>query len=371
MQDHIGFKKKHFHRSDSAQLIRGGRIFFETLEKLINQAKFEIHFQFYILEEDETGNKIINALVNSANSGVDVYVILDAYGSSKLSNDVLEKFEDANIRFKWFRPIISLRNMEFGRRLHHKVVAIDERFALATGLNIANRYNDINNIPAWLDFALLVEGITAKEIKQRCLQIWEKKYELLKRLRKFRLPNVESSIKAKYPLIKVSVNDWLRGRNEIYNGYRNALKVANDEIFIAGGYFLPGRILRRSLKEARDRNVAVSVILTKISDVPFSKSASEYLYRWMFSKGIKIYEWEPNVMHGKIAVVDRVWSTVGSFNMNYLSTFESIELNMEIINLSFSEKVSDLLRHIAKNECSEVIEIEFLKKYTIKKKLKT
>jgi len=371
MDNHPGFNKKHYHRADAAQLIRGGKLFFETLEKLIRGAKFEIHFQFYILEEDETGSKIVNALIEAANSGIKVYVVLDAYGSSKLSSKTLKLFEEAGIQFKWFRPIISLSNMEFGRRMHHKIVAIDERIALTTGVNIANRYNDIGNTPAWLDFALITEGITAKEIKRRCLQIWEKRYQLSKRWKKFRLPVVASSISAENPMIKVSVNDWLRGRNSIYNGYRNAIGTAKHEIFIAGGYFLPGRVLRRSLREARGRNVSVSIILTKISDVAFSKSASEYLYQWMFSKGIRIFEWEPSIMHGKIAVVDQIWSTVGSFNMNYLSTFESIELNMEIINDSFSKQVSELLHRIAENECSEVVEEEFLKKYSILKRLKT
>ena len=90
----------------------------------------------------------------------------------------------------------------------------------------------------------------------------------------------------------------------------------------------------------------------------------------MLSNGIKIYEWEPNVMHGKIAVVDQLWSTVGSFNMNYLSSFESIELNVEIIHSSFSKQVSELLGQIAKEECSEVLEEEFLKKFSIWKRIK-
>jgi cardiolipin synthase len=364
------FDLKYYHRAKSAQLIRGGIQFFEMLEKLIRKAEFEIHFQFYILEEDETGIKIIDALIEAAKSGVDVYVVLDAYGSSKLNDQVLEDFELAGVQFKWFRPVISLKNMELGRRLHHKVVSIDEKIALTTGVNIANRYNDINGIPAWLDFALLIEGDTALEIKRRCLQIWEKTLDLKKRWRKFRIPQVKKSIRTQNPLVKVSVNDWLRGRNDIYVGYKHAINVAQEEIFIAGGYFLPGRVMRKTLKDARLRNVSVSVVLTKISDVSFAKEASEYLYSWMLKKGIRIYEWEPNVMHGKIAVVDKLWSTIGSFNLNYLSAFESIELNMEIIDGHFSNQVSELLKTIAHSECSEVNEADFIKKLSIRKRMK-
>ena len=371
MQQESPYKISQYHRAKNAQLIRGGISFFQSLEELIRDAKFEIHFQFYILEDDETGQKIIQALNDKAKEGIDVFVVLDEYGSSKLGKKVADQMQNAGVKFKWFTPVFEFGNLEFGRRMHHKIVVVDERMALTTGVNIANRYNDFNGVPAWLDFALIVEGITAKEIKRRCLQIWDKRYDLSKRWRKFRLNKVRDSIQVENPLIRVSVNDWLRGKNEIYMGYKNAIDNARDEIFIAGGYFLPGRILRKSLKDARERGVKVSVILTKISDVKFAKKASEYLYRWMFSKGIQIYEWEPNVMHGKIAVVDKNWSTVGSFNMNYLSTFESIELNMEVIDENFGQQVSLMLKSIASNECSEVIEEEYLKKFSFSKRMKT
>lgn len=370
MKANGSFNQKHYHRALSAQLIRGGSQFFKVLESLIDEAKFEVHFQFYILENDETGQKIIEALVRAAQRNVSVYVILDSYGSSKLPRSVLEKFEENNVQFKWFRPVFTFNNLEFGRRMHHKVLVVDEKFTLTTGVNIANRYNDINGIPAWLDFALIVEGITAKEVKRRCLQIWERSFELNKRWRKFRLPVVPLSLRAENPLIKVSVNDWLRGKNEIYTGYKKSISISKNEVFIAGGYFLPGRMMRRALREARHRGVEVSVILTKFSDVRFAKEASEYLYRWMFKHGIRIFEWEPNVMHGKVAVVDKEWSTVGSFNLNYLSTFESLELNMEIIEKNFSNQLSDLLWKIAKNECSEVTENEYLKNFSISKRFR-
>ena len=370
MENNIPFKLKFYHRARKAQLIRGGKAFFDILEQLISEARFEIHLQFYILEDDETGRRIINALKDASLSGVSVYLVLDAFGSGKLDKSVLKEFEDTGINFKWFRPVIAINNMEFGRRLHHKILSVDERVALTTGVNIANRYNDINGIPAWLDFALLVEGITAREIKRRALQIWEKNFEIMKRFRRFRLPVITDSIQADNPLVKVSVNDWLRGRNGILVGYRHAINVAQKEIFIAGGYFLPGRNLRKVFRNARQRGVSISVILTKFSDVTFAKEASEYLYSWMFKWGIKIYEWEPNIMHGKVAVVDRLWSTVGSFNMNYLSAFESIELNMEIIEEGFSSQLHELLDKISRSECEEVTEAEFTKHLSLKKRIR-
>lgn len=359
-----GFNKKFYQRAQSVQLVRGGAQFFSILGQLIDEAEIEIHFQFYILENDETGSQIIRSLIRAANKGVNVYVVLDKYGSGKLNSEILNDFEKAGIHFKWFRPVFTFGNLEFGRRMHHKIVSIDEKLALTTGVNIANRYNDINSTPAWLDFALIVEGPTAMEIKKRCLQIWEKNYELGKLLKKFRLPHFKG-VRSENALVKVSVNDWLRGRNEIYTGYLKAISQAQNEIIISGGYFLPGRFMRKHLHDAAMRGVSISVILTKVSDVRFAKAASEYLYRWMFKSKIRIYEWEPNVMHGKVAVVDKSWSTVGSFNLNYLSAFESIELNMEIISSDFSNQLNELLKKIAREECAEITEESYFKNFSV------
>ena len=174
------FRRRYYHRASHIELIRGGKQFFDLLEKLIDEAKIEIHIQYYICEPDETGNAIMNALIKAAQREVEVYFVLDAYGSSKLPESWHQKMIDAGVKFKWFRPVIRFGNMELGRRLHHKILAIDEQVSLVTGVNIADRYNDINNIKAWLDFALLVKGIPAKEIKQRSLQIWQKTYKISK-----------------------------------------------------------------------------------------------------------------------------------------------------------------------------------------------
>ena len=259
--------------------------------------------------------------------------------------------------------------MEFVRRMHHKIVSIDESVALSTGINFANRYNDIGEKKAWLDFALLVEGISAVEVKRRCLQIWESPFTL-KKFKKYRLPVINQSVKAENILVKVSVNDWLRGRHGIFKGYSKAFTGAQKEILIVGGYFLPGRSMRRKIRNASKRGVKVKVILTSISDVLFAKEATEYLYRWMFKNNIEIHEWQPNILHGKIAIVDGIWATVGSYNLNYLSTFESLELNLEIIDPPFAASLRQLYFEIIEKECVQIIEQDYLKQFSIKKNIK-
>lgn len=369
MSDPIKFKIKRFHNSTEAVLIRGGKVYFDLLQELIDEARIEIHLQVYILENDSTGRSILNALMNAAKRGVSVYLVLDAYGSNNISNSVVDEIIKSGIHFKWFKPIIQFGNMELGRRMHHKILCVDEQICVVSGANIADRYNDTEDSPAWLDFAILAKGVVAIEVKRRCLQIWEKNFALLNRRIRIRIPAISSAIEADNLLLKTCVNDWLRGRVEIFNGYLNSFKAAESEIIIVGGYFMPGRITRKRLAGAAKRGVKISIILTATSDVMFAKPASEYLYHWMFKYGVNIYEWQPEILHGKVAVVDGKWSTIGSFNLNYLSTFESLELNLEVIDDDFSSRFRQMLVDISQNECRQILKDEYYKRLSFSKLL--
>lgn len=138
-------------------------------------------------------------------------------------------------------------------------------------------------------------------------------------------------------LVGIIQNDWLKGKREVYDAYINAILRAEKEIIIIGSYFLPGRRLEQALKKAGNKGVKITVILAGISDVPMVRRASIYLYSSFLSNNITVYEWNKSVVHGKAAVVDNEWSTVGSFNLNGLSRYGSIEMNVEIYSSSFAK----------------------------------
>src|SRR5687767_2605674 len=128
---------------NKVELVRGGADYFGLMQKLIDNAKACIHLQFYIFDEDETGILIKNKLLQAVERGVKVYVVLDGYASRGISNEFIKDIIQAGIHFRWFEPFFKGRYSYFGRRLHHKLVVIDERFALVGGLNIGDRYNDL------------------------------------------------------------------------------------------------------------------------------------------------------------------------------------------------------------------------------------
>ena len=356
--------EKAFSSATSIELIRSGNTFFDSLEKAIDHARIAIHFQTYILDPDETGNRIMAALIRAAGRGVKVYLVVDAYGSNHLTKKEVNQLTEAGIHFKWFEPIFDFKNLSIGRRLHHKLVVFDTDAALIGGINISNHYNYINNNVAWLDFAVMVKGEVVRKIRDRALQILDK--EIREKISKEEPPKPPKE-DLSFP-VRHLVNDWLQGKNEVIQSTRKAFGKATSSIFIVGSYFHPGRKLRAILRAATRRNVEVKIILTHESDIPFSTKATRYFYRWMFRNNICIYEWKHSVLHGKAAIVDGNWVSIGSFNFNFLSSFESIELNLEILNRSFANSFQKTLDDITTKDCLYIDPESFEKKYNFIKR---
>jgi cardiolipin synthase len=134
-------------------------------------------------------------------------------------------------------------------------------------------------------------------------------------------------------------------------------------------YFIPGAFFKRNIIKALSRGINIKLILAGISDVGIAKYAEKYLYRWAIRHGIEIYEYKRNILHGKIAVSDNRFVTVGSYNINDISAFASIELNVDIENKEFAAGVSQTLINIIENECERVSAIKTIKSFSLLEKV--
>lgn len=155
-------------------------------------------------------------------------------------------------------------------------------------------------------------------------------------------------------MVRVRRNDWVKRRSEVWNTYRLLFAMANESITIMSSYFLPGRTYRKLLSRATARGVKVKVILAGKSDVPLSKNAERYLYDWMLKKNIEIYEFETTVLHAKMSVADRNQVTIGSFNVNNISAYASLELNLEVKSSGFASYIHDVLDEVIANNCKQI-----------------
>jgi cardiolipin synthase A/B len=342
---------------NQVQLLRGGKDYFEALHTLITNAQHSLHLQVYIFDEDETGVAVAEQLKAAAKRGVQVFVLVDGYASRQLSNDFVNGLQEAGVQFQWYNRILSFKSFYFGRRLHHKVVVADASVSLVGGINISNRYNDMPEQPAWLDWALLVQGEVCAELYQLCMMRWKKTPVR---------PRREISDSAVMPvvaecLVRMRRNDWVRQKNQVTRSYLEMFARAEKEIIIMSSYFLPGRSFRKAIRKAAQRGVKLKVIVTGESDVHFSKAAERYWYNWLLRCHTEIYEYQPGNLHAKLSTYDEEWVTVGSYNVNDLSAYASIELNLDVKNKTFATETRKKLLEIIERDCIQV-NMELLQK---------
>ena len=358
-----------FTANNRVQLIRSGASYFNLLLQLINNAQESIHLQTYIFNNDDTGKQVAYALKAAVKRKVEVHLMVDGYASQSLPNYFVDELTTAGIQFRFFEPIFKSDNFYFGRRLHQKVTVIDTKYALVGGLNIADRYNDMPQEPAWLDFAVYVEGEIAQQLCVHCWKTW-KGYKRNRRI----TPCEEKEIHFEIPLtqqteIRVRRNDWVRGKNEISTTYFEMLRGSASEVTILCSYFLPGKKIRNLMVQAIKRGVTIRVIAAGKSDIMLSKYAERWLYDWLLRKGIELYEYKTTILHGKVAVCDDKWMTIGSYNINNISAYASIELNLDVRNATFTKEVRQTLEEIITNDCEHITTAYHLETKNIFKQL--
>jgi cardiolipin synthase len=345
-----------FTQHNRVQLIRGGAEYFSQIEHIIDGATYSLHLQTYIFDEDETGIRVAEALIRAAKRGVLVYVLLDGYASQKLSKTFIQQLQDVGVHFAFFEPVLKSSSFYFGRRLHHKVIVADAHICMAAGINISNRYNDMGATAAWLDWAVYAEGEVAGQLHNVCNKVWNRSV-FRKRSKAIRPPR--SAVPAEVCPVRIRRNDWVFRKTEITQSYQELFLKAETQATIMTSYFWPSRNLLHRMAVAVRRGVKVRLILTAVADVPFSKYAERFLYAWLFRHKIEIYEYHRNVLHGKIAVRDNEWITAGSYNVNNISAFASVELNLDIKSTAIATEVNNKLEEIIKNDCRHITEADF------------
>ena len=336
-----------FYNSKNLELVHSGEDYFLRLETIILEAKFQIYLQMYLFEIDTTGTRIIHALKEAASRKVSIYVLLDGLGSLSFPKDFLLQLRETGINIRFFAPLFSTYSFYIGRRLHCKIIVADEKIALIGGINVANKYHGSTTEKAWLDYAIQLKGEICKPLQQLSDDLYFKDKGA-----------INKAIKSKFKIdenatVRILQNDWLKSKNEICDSYIHAIKNAKKEIIIVGSYFLPGIRILKALKKASNNKVKISLILSGISDIPVTRRATCYLYSKLLKYNIEIYEWDKSVLHGKAAVIDGKWCTIGSFNLNNLSSYGSIEMNVEINSVSFSKMFQNHLAEII-SECQNV-----------------
>jgi cardiolipin synthase len=357
-------KQSGYTKSNRIQLLASGKPYFDCLLNIINEAKYSIHLQVYILGEDETGKQVVDALTDAVQRGVAVYLMPDGYASQSLSSKFIKAITDAGINFRYFEPLLKSEHFYFGRRLHHKVTVVDGFYSLVTGINITDRYNDMPGQPAWMDWALYAEGEVSLNLYGICCQLWAKANKINRKpVHEIVQQQVEESC-----MVRVRRNDWVKRYNQVSKSYIEMLRTSTLHVTIMSSYFIPGWFIRQRLIRAAKRGVKIKLILTGVSDVKLAKSAECYIYRWLHKHHIEVYEYNKKVLHSKLATQDGKFVTIGSYNVNNISAYASVELNLDIADEAFALSTEKRLDEIIQNDCTLITPEVYRMRYNFIKK---
>lgn len=348
------------------EIVRGGIEYFERLHHLISNAGQSIHLHVYIFDEDETGHHIAQALIDASTRGVEVYLLIDGYASSDLSQEFRQRLLDAGIHFRMFEPVFKTNHFYFGRRMHHKVLVVDSFYSMVGGINISNKYNDMPDQPAWLDWALYAEGEISVELLKEIVKVYTKSNIKAAKILKKHIQPVSLDEEC---MVRIRRNDWVHRKTQITSSYFDMFRKAKSHITIMSSYFIPGILFQQQLERACKRGIQVKLILAGTSDIRLSKHAERYIYGWLFRHKIKVYEYQKSVLHGKLATCDNEWATIGSYNVNNISAFASIELNLDVQDVAFASRLQQRLDDIIAHDCIEVTEEDYRTKFNLPHKV--
>lgn len=341
------------------RLLVNGEEFFPAVFEAIESAEHEVIIETFILFQDKVGLALHQCLLNAARRGVEVDVTVDGYGSPDLTVDFIESLTSAGVRFHVFdakpRLFGRLRTNLF-RRMHRKIVVVDGVKAFVGGINYSADHLADYGPAAKQDYAVQVQGPIVEDIHRfaqdaiapvvgdRHRPWWRRGWH-----HERSTPQAAGDAAALFV-----TRDNHTHRDDIERHYRIALRAARREVIIANAYFFPGYRLLREMRRAAERGVKVSLILQGQPDMPIVKIAARMLYEHLLRAGVHIFEYCERPLHGKVAVADDEWATVGSSNLDPLSLALNLEANVSIWDREFNASLRHHLYQLMARSCKEI-----------------
>ena len=337
------------------QLLENGDNYYPALFAAIARAQRKVILETFIWFEDDVGWQLHAVLLKATRRGIRVEVLLDGYGSPDLSERFVNELSAAGVIFRYYDPrprLFGMRTNLF-RRMHRKIVVIDETTAFVGGINYSAEHMTDYGPEAKQDYAVQVEGPVVQDILQFELENLPASEETRRWwLRRRHQPAINRSPGEAQALFVWRDNQ--EHRDDIERHYLKMLANARREVIIANAYFFPGYRLLHAMRNAARRGVRGKLIVQGEPDIPIVKVGARLLYRYLVNGGVQIFEYRRRPLHGKVALADDHWATVGSSNLDPLSLSLNLEANLIIHDRQFNQTLRDNLNGLIAEDCMQV-----------------
>jgi cardiolipin synthase len=347
-----------------AILLQDGPAAYKAMFAAIRAARDHINFETYIFENDEVGRAFADLLLDRQRAGVQVNVIYDSVGSIGTERAFFERLAESGIAVLEYNPVNPLqarKGWSVNQRDHRKLLIVDGSVAFLGGINISSVYSsrpgssggsapgrdtDAKSMP-WRDTQLQLEGPVVAELQKIFLQTWDKQKGDPIVPRKYFPPQTARGSAVVRPLASSPDEPF----SQMYATLISAIASAETEVWIANAYFVPDPQLAEALKDAARRGVDVRLLLPSKTDFWLVLHAGQAAYDELLEAGVKIFERREALLHSKTAVIDGVWSTVGSTNLDWRSFLHNQELDAVVLGADFGAQMRTVFeRDLAASE---------------------
>ncbi len=354
---------------NKATLLQDGPATFRAMYEAIEAARDHIHLETYILDDDEVGRRFADALIAKQKQGVQVLVIHDSVGTMLTSKEFFKRLTDAGVQVLEFNPINPKRarkGWDLNQRDHRKLLIVDGKVAFLGGINISSVYSSGSfrhsgggsgsgsgsgasggklapgkDGNAWRDTHVRLQGPVVAELQRSFLGTWKKQMGAPLREDRNFFPPLQHSGDQVVRAIASSPDEPYA---LIYATFLSAIGSAETSIYITMAYFAPDGQFIEALKAAARRGVDVKLILPSQTDAWLIFHAGRRFYADLLKAGVKIYERRGVILHAKTAVIDGVWATVGSTNLDWRSFLHNDELNAVILGADFGRQMEAMFQ---------------------------
>ena len=329
-------------------LLIDGEATYAAMFEAIQNAKEHINFETFIFEDDEVGKRFSDLLIRKSAEGVQVNLIYDSYGSMNTPVSFFQRLRDGGVRVLEFNPVnpckvLKGKEWALSHRDHRKILVVDGAIAFTGGVNIsgvysgssAGRFRREKKDEPWRDTHIRIEGPAALRLQWLFMKTWE-------RQKGPKLPGGDY-----FPYVEQAGNTLVRvvgslpgeSNRLIFMMYISAITHAENSIYLTTPYFVPDDQMLKALTDAAARGVDVKILLPGFSDSALVFYASRHYYSRLLKAGVQLFERRGGMLHAKTAVIDDVWSTVGSSNLDNESFLTNDEANAVILGRDFADSM--------------------------------
>lgn len=360
---------------NKVELLVDGPTTYNAMFAAIENAKDHINMETYIIEDDEVGRHFVELLIGKQRSGVQVNLIYDSVGAINTPKEFFNPLKESGVNVLEFNPInpLNARNgWQVNRRDHRKLLIVDGQVAFVGGINISSVYSSgsfgrsrssKNNTP-WRDTHLQMAGPVVSEFQKLFMATWsEQKGEPLAPGNYFPEPASKGN-----EVVRAIGSSPEEPYSQIYVTLLSAINSAETQVSLTNAYFVPDPQLLAALKEAVQRGVDVRLLLPEKIDSVLVFYASRSYYDELLSAGVKIYERQGALLHAKTALIDGVWSTVGSTNLDWRSFLHNQEIDAVMLGQDFGAQMQALFEKDL--ESSKLVTLEAWRKRSIGTRIK-